>query len=144
MGQKQAPEEFFSLNQCAIYGHVTRQAIYNALRKGLKAEKRGNRWYIKRADYDEYRANKYNRDKCIFEGEPLFDAERGHYSIRQVALTLSESLGYHVDVQRLYYLVRSGQLKAFKRGAAWVICKEDAIAVLEKEKAYETDQRCFI
>ena len=130
-----ANEKFFTLSEAAEYAHVCRQAIYAALRKkALKAEKNGRRWCISRADLDDYRTNKYNRDRRKFNGEPIFDMEKGHFSVQQVCKVISSTLKKPYPLQHIYYLMRSGQLKAFKKGAAWVISKEDAIDLLEKEK----------
>ena len=143
--QSQAPEEFFSLKQAGDYAHVKRQAVYLAIKnRGLKAEKIGSRWRIKRADYDEWRANKYNRDKRKINGQLVFDLEKGHFSLNQVCKIFSETLGYSYSLQHLYYLVRTGQLKAFRKGSAWVIVKEDAIELLEKERGNDKRQRSFM
>lgn len=129
------PNEFFSLAEAASYSHVTRQAVYVAIRKKvLIAEKRNRQWYIKREDLDEYRSQKYNRDRRKFNDEPVFDMEKGHFSVQQVCKVISATLKRPYSLQHIYYLMRCGKLKAFRKGAAWVIAKEDAIDLLEKEK----------
>ena len=127
-------EEFFSLNEAAEYAHVTRQAIYKALtHRGLKAKKIGRRWHITRKDLDEYRVNKYNRDNRVINGELVFDMDKGEFSVPQVCKVFSSTMGRPFPVQRLYYLLRIGQLKASRKGASWVIKKEDAIELLQEE-----------
>lgn len=128
-------EGFFSLAQAADYAHVTRQAIYLAVKqRGLRAKKIGRQWYITKEDLDNYRANKYNRDLRKRDGEYIFDMEKGHFSVQQVCKVLSATLGRPYSLQHLYYLLRTGQLKAMRKGAAWVVEKDDAVALLEREK----------
>ena len=126
--------EMLTLTEAADYAHVTRQAIYTALRKrGLKAQKVGNRWLLLKADIDDYRGNKYNRDKRIINGQLVFDMEKGEFSVMQVLKVMSAALGYPFRIQRLYYLLRSGQLPSFKKGAAWIIMGKDASKLLQDE-----------
>jgi len=128
-------EELLSLAQAAKYAHVTRQAIFVAIkyRGGLNGIRKNNKWYIRRKDLDEYRTNKFNRDLRKHNGEYVFDMDKGHFSVHQVCKVLSSSLKRPYALQHLYYLIRTGQLKAFKTGYAWVIKKEDAVELLQKE-----------
>jgi excisionase family DNA binding protein len=66
-------------------------------------------------DLEEYKKNKYSRKKSMYEGEVLFDNKKGYYSINQVAKMLN------VPAQKIYYATRVGHLKAFRKGAAWVV-----------------------
>lgn len=128
-------EEAFSISQAADYSHVTRQAVYIALRKGnLRATKKGRRWVILKSDLEEYRLSKYNRDKRKFNNELIFDVEKGHFSVQQVCKVISSTLKRPYPIQHIYYLMRAGKLKAFRKGCAWVISKEDAVELLQKEK----------
>ena len=131
---KKENKEFFSLAQAAHYTHVERQAIYVALRRGqLKGNKVNGRWHITQVQLDEYRANKYNADKKTFDGELVFSPERGHYSIIHVSKVISHHLGKHYPIQHIYYLIRQGKIKAFRKGKSWVIGKEQAEELLIKE-----------
>jgi len=104
-----------SITEAAKINKVTRQAIYVAIKqKKLKATKK-NRWEINLKDLEEYRLNKYSRSKSIYDGELLFDNEKGYYSVNQVAKILS------VPSQKIYYATRTGMLKGTRKGAAWVI-----------------------
>lgn len=128
-------EIFFTLQEAADYSHVTKQAVYIALRKGkIKADKDGRKWKISKADLNAYRANKYNRDERIYNGEMVFDMEKGHFSVHQVSKVISSTLGHAYPPQKIYYFIRTGRLKAFRKGPAWVIAKEDAIGLLEREQ----------
>ena len=127
-------EDFMTLQQAAAYSHVTRQAVYKALKaKAIKAEKKGNRWYITKENIDAYRANKYNREDRVIDGEPVFDLEKGYFSVHQVCKVISATLGRPFPRQHLYYLLRTGQLKAFRKRSAWVIKKVDAVELLQRE-----------
>lgn len=108
-----------SITEAAKINNVTRQAIYVAIKqKKLKATKK-SRWEIDLKDLEEYRRNKYSRSKSVFEGELLFDNEKGFYSVKQVAKMLA------IPAQKVYYALRTGMLKSTRKGAAWVINVKD-------------------
>lgn len=109
-----------SITEAAERNNVTRQAIYVAIKLNkLKARKETTRWTIHLDDLEEYRKQKYSRSKSMFDGELLFDSGKGYRSVNQVASLLS------VPAQKVYYATRIGQLKAKRKGAAWVIHDED-------------------
>ncbi len=144
MTEKKLPDEFFSLRQAADYGNVSRQAIYSAIHKGkLKAVKQGNNWKIRRDDYDEYRLDRHNREKSVIGGEKVFDEAKGHYSIMFVSKALSAALGRPYPPQHLYYLIRTGQIEAFKKGSSWIIAAKDAQELYEKEMGIDDCLRRF-
>lgn len=112
-----------SITEAAKINNVTRQAIYVAIKlKKLKATKVHSRWTIDLKDLEEYRKQKYSRAKSMFEGELLFDNNKGYFSVNQVAKMLG------VPAQKIYYATRVGLLKAHRRGAAWVIHADDVKA----------------
>lgn len=116
----QAQDKVVSITEAAKINNVTRQAIYVAIKqKKLKAIKATTRWVINLKDLEEYRNNKYSRAKSVFDGELLFDNDKGFFSVNQAA----DMLG--VPAQKIYYATRVGQLKAHRKGAAWVIHKDD-------------------
>ena len=120
-GLKSLPEDkLVSITEAAKINKVTRQAIYVAIKLNkLKARKETTRWTIHLDDLEAYRKQKYSRTKSVFNGELLFDNERGYFSVNQVAEILK------VPNQKIYYATRVGLLKAQRRGAAWVIHTED-------------------
>lgn len=136
-------DKFYSLQEAAVYAHVCRQAIYVAIRKGqLRAEKmymaRGNgrnqmQWVIDRHDLDVYRSSKYNREKRMVEGEKLFDIELDRWSVLHAAKTLSSALGYHYKSSRIYYLLRIGKIRGYKKGSAWVISRDTLMEIYHQE-----------
>ncbi len=109
-----------SITEAARINNVTRQAIYVAIKqKKLKAYKDTTRWTIDLEDLDAYRKQKYSRTKSVFEGELLFDNQKGYFSVNQAAKMLG------VPSQKIYYATRVGLLKAVRKGAAWVIHSSD-------------------
>ena len=109
-----------SITEAARINNVTRQAIYVAIKqRKLKAHKDSTRWTIDLNDLEEYRKNKYSRTKSMYNGELLFDNDKGYYSVNQVAKMLG------VPAQKIYYATRVGLLKAIRKGAAWVIHAND-------------------
>ena len=108
-----------SITEAAKINKVTRQAIYVAIKqKKLKATKK-TRWEIDVTDLEEYRNNKYSRSKSMFDGELLFDNDKGYFSVNQVARMLG------VPSQKIYYATRTGMIKGSRKGAAWVIHAEE-------------------
>ena len=122
-----------SITEAARINNVTRQAIYVAIKqKKLKAHKDATRWTIDLTDLEEYRKQKYSRTKSMFNGELLFDNNKGFYSVNQVAEMLK------VPPQKIYYATRVGQLKAHRKGAAWVMHVDDIKSYREDHLAKKT------
>ncbi len=114
------PKKVVSITEAARINNVTRQAIYVAIKqKKLKAHKDSTRWTIDLDDLEAYRRQKYSRTKSMFQGELLFDNNKGYYSVNQAAKMLG------VPAQKIYYATRVGLLKASRKGAAWVIHTSD-------------------
>jgi excisionase family DNA binding protein len=109
-----------SITEAARINNVTRQAIYVAIKqRKLKAYKDTTRWTIDLDDLESYRRQKYSRTKSMFDGELLFDNQKGFFSVNQAAKMLG------VPAQKIYYATRVGILKASRKGAAWVIHSSD-------------------
>lgn len=116
-----------SITEAAKLSKVTRQAIYVAIKLNkLKASKETTRWTIHLDDLEAYRQQKYSRTKSMFDGELLFDNAKGYHSVNQVAQMLK------VPAQKIYYATRIGQLKAQRKGAAWVIHNDDLVEYSQK------------
>ena len=113
--------------EAAEINGVTRQAIYVAIKqKKLKASKGGTRWEIGLKDLEEYRKQKYSKDKSLFNGELLFDKSKGLHSVKEVAKILN------LSIQHIYYSIRVGLMKATQKSAAWVIHVDDIKSYQEK------------
>lgn len=109
-----------SITEAARINNVTRQAIYVAIKQGkLKASKDNTRWTIDLNDLEAYRRQKYSRTKSMYNGELLFDNQKGFHSVNQVAKMLK------IPAQKVYYATRVGLLKASRKGAAWVVHVND-------------------
>ena len=121
-----ADEKLVTITEAARRNNVTRQAIYVAIKLNkLKARKETTRWTIHLDDLEEYRKQKYSRTKSTFNGELLFDNNKGYFSVNQVAEMLN------VPAQKIYYATRIGLMQAHRKGAAWVIHSDDVKAYRE-------------
>ncbi len=119
-GMETPRKKVVSITEAARINNVTRQAIYVAIKqKKLKAYKDTTRWTIDLDDLESYRKQKYSRTKSMFDGELLFDNQKGFFSVNQAAKMLG------CPAQKIYYATRVGLLKASRKGAAWVIHSSD-------------------
>lgn len=141
---KKNPNDLLTISQLADYAHVKRQAVYLAMRKGgfTGIRKKGIYWVL-RKDYDEYRLNKYSREKRQLNGEKIYDIPNGKLSTFYVARVMQEELGRIVPLQRIYYLLRQGSLKGHKIGGTWVIMAADAQEFLNTQLEKENRQLKF-
>lgn len=134
-----AEGKLVSISEAAELYDVTRQAIYVAIKlKKLKAKKDTSRWTIKLSDLEEYRRERYSRMKSVYDGEPLYDNEKGYFSIHQTAKILN------VPAQKIYYATRTGMLRGTRKRAAWVIHADDIVAYQQEhlvEKDSSNDQK---
>lgn len=129
-------DQAVTITEAARINGVTRQAIYVAIKQNkLRAQKDSTRWTIRLGDLDEYRSNKYSRTKSVFDGELIFDNQKGYYSVNQVAKILG------VPAQKIYYATRVNMLKAIRKGAAWVIHEDDVNAYREQFLAKKNGRR---
>ena len=139
-------DPYMTLREAARHANVDRQAIYAAIRAGkLKADKvdwkSAMRWRIKKSDLENYRKNKYNPEKRLWNGERLIDIENNRWSILYASKTLSLMLNRPVPIARIYYLIRTGQVQAKKQGFAWVLTKECIIDIYKKEGGVMNEQQ---
>lgn len=140
MGKKKGQKKVFndglmSMEEAAQYARISRQAMAMAIRsKRIQGHKKGYFWRFSKEQVDQYRESKYNREYSKINGEPIFSIENGVYSVNHVARILSHVLKVNFDkIKRwLYIRVRTGDLPAYKKGAAWVILREDAEELLRK------------
>lgn len=135
-------EELIPLRKAAMMCNVTKQALYVAFKKrGLKAIMMNKRIFVTEKALYDYQLNKYNSDLRKFEGEYVFDLTKGHFSIHQVLRALSEELKRPYPKQRIYYFLRTGQLKGFRKGNAWIVMQESAVELLQKELLNQQEER---
>lgn len=120
MTESHSDRKVVSITEAAELNQVTRQAIYVAIKqRKLRAHKATTRWEIDVKDLEEYRKNRYCRSKSTFEGELLYDNTKGYYSVGQAAMLLN------VPAQKIYYALRIGMIQGSRRGAAWVLHKDE-------------------
>jgi hypothetical protein len=130
----QTSKIYYSLNEAASHARVQRQALYVAIRKGrLKAEKFDDKWIVAKDDLDEYRASKFDRDARVFQGERIYDLEKGTFSVTQVCQILSQNLNAPYPRSKLYYYMKTKVINSYRKGHAWVINREDAFLLLQYE-----------
>ena len=111
-----------SMSDLARKYHVTRQAVFKVIEKGLiPAHREGREWRVFEADYNEFRAAKYNRCRSKFNGDLLYRPDFQEMSPRQCA----KLFGLHE--QHVYYLVRHKKIPFEKRGAAVILRFEDCM-----------------
>ncbi len=136
-------EEFLTQKEAIKYLRISREAIFLARQKNrLKFYKEGKYVYFKKSDLDDYIKSKFlpSLRRTSDTKELIFDLNTGFFSIPVVAKVLSDSLGYSYSAQHLYYLIRIGLLRCYKKGIFHLISREDAIELLEKERNKNPDK----
>ena len=152
-------DEWISISEAAKEARVVRQAIFNAIKKGqIVAEKRelfskktrnGKPFFVKqkiiclkRSDLNKYRENKHLCEKRQFEGRSLFDIADDRWSVLHASKWFAEEMGRFYPVNRLYHLIRTGELPAKKHGGSCVLSRKDLIELYEKEtKLFEEREK---
>jgi excisionase family DNA binding protein len=139
------PQELLSMPEIIAYAKIGRAAVYTAIKKGrLTAIKVRGHYKVSRSEIDRYRLSKYNRDEREINGRKLFCVEEGTFSVHQVAKIVSNELKIAYSMQRVYHLIRTGQLRASRVGRTFVVMRDDLIALIEKEKGVKfEDYRQF-
>ena len=123
-----------SQSMAAKYLERTIQALYAAARKGhLKSYRVGGRVFYERDDLDEYAKNRYNRHKTSKDhGMPIFNNQKGIYSVPQLAKYLQ------IPQQKIYYMIRAGQLPFTRHRSALIIDINSCKAILhDLSKSYK-------
>lgn len=127
-------ETLFRISDACRILNISRQGVYVAIKKKkLVATKIGNRFFFKKSVLFEYLNNKYNRDLRKKDGECIFDLKKGTLSVSQATRVYSVGIGYPCSNQRIYYLLRTGQIKASRVGAAWVVDRKSLLKCIERE-----------
>ena len=121
--------KYLSIDQAADLMHCTRLAIYKAIRKKrLSAHKiwikykTGStrfKWHVTQEDLDKYNESRYKRDFSTHEGKPLYDKEKGEYSVNEVAEILKKPREW------IYNKIKSKRLVASKKRSSWIISTDE-------------------
>jgi excisionase family DNA binding protein len=120
--------EFLTISEAAIIRNVSRQAIFSAIKSNyLNAFKNEEGiWQISYSDLDRYENTRHQRkERSRFNGNRLFE-EGKTYTVDDVAKTTG------IPKQNIYYLIRSGSLKAEKKGYQFVISLEAYLKIIEE------------
>lgn len=113
------PDEMLTLTDAAEEMRSSRQAVYIAIRKGrLKAAQIHRHWWVRRGDLTEYRSMRYCRLYSTYQGEPLYDLEKGEFGPEHAAKYLG------VPKNKIYYLITKGELRVSRRGHHYILLKD--------------------
>lgn len=117
-----------SVSQAAGKRNVSRQAIFYAIKMNrLKARKENGCWLISDQDLQIFVDSKFSRSISKKDGELIFDKNKGHYSVSEVAKMLKKPR------HQVYYFVRLGSLKSHRLGGN-IIIKDEDIKTFIKDK----------
>lgn len=121
-------DELFTISETSKMCNVSRQAVYIAIKKKrLKAQLISRVWIIAKEDIEIYRASRYNRENSKINGEPVFDIVNGYLSVNHISKL------FGLSTQHIYYLLRTGQLHAAKKGSAWVVKFEEVKKIYDEK-----------
>lgn len=135
---------FSSMRDTIEYSKMGRCAIYVAIKKGkLKAKKVGRRWEITPALIDQYKAKKFVREYKTEDGELVYSSERGTFSANQACKIISCNLKKEYSLNKIYYYIHTGAIKAYRYGKAWVIPKKEIIKICKMEMKEDPQQILF-
>ncbi len=109
-----------SILQASKLRNCTKQSIVYALKKNrLKGEKIDGKWMLKYQDFIDYINSRWDRKYSKFNDEPLYNREKGEYSVEEASRLLC------MNIQRVYYALRNGKINGFKKKKSWVIRIQD-------------------
>lgn len=127
--------DILTISEAAQAAEVSRQAIYRAIKnERIKGKKINNTWTFTNHEFEEYMKFRYSRQFSTYQGELLFDIEKGEYSVPEAAKKCG------VNEQHIYYKLRRGELKGRKKGGAWVLNYEDLVETF-KEKIQKENEK---
>lgn len=127
-------EDWLTISETANKCKITRQAVYVAIKKKrLKAQLVNRLWVMHVQDVEIYRASRYDRCNSKINGEPIFDIAQGYLSVNHVSKL------FGINTQHIYYLLRTGQIHAAKKGSAWVVNFEE-IKKIYNQKNHSEDK----
>ena len=122
------------LAEASKYLGISRQAIRQAImQKRINSIKFEGRWRFTTFELDEYKRRKHKREFSIYEGQLLYDKNKGEFSITEAAQILG------CPRQHLYYAARCNKIHTTRKRKSWIITTEDIveyrkIMVLQKKK----------
>jgi hypothetical protein len=127
MADDPTDDDYFKASSLAKLGLMRQTAIYQAITTGrLKAKRENGKLMISRKDFQDYLRLRYDRSRSTFEGQPLFDPDKGECSVRQGAKLL------RMEPSNLYYYIRMGYIPAKRKGKAYVLHVDDVQELKKK------------
>lgn len=142
-------KDFKTLAEAAEYSHLAKVSIYDAIKKGkLRASKqpflrRRSRWMVTKEDLDDYRRNKFNRERAVHKGKLIYDLDEGRWGVYHAAKILSEVLSRPFRPQCIYEGIHRGEIVASKCGSRWIIAKDEILKIYERNLNKEEEQMKF-
>lgn len=127
-----------TLNEVAEKRGITTSAVHYSIVKGkLKATKKNGRWVVKLSDVLKYEKNLYKHEFSLLKGKPVFDKNKGFYSVKEA----SEILG--CNRQLIYYALRKEKIRYHHRHnkVTWVIHKHDIDEFKKEMKSFPRKYR---
>lgn len=135
-------EDKINMKEAAEIAHVTKQAIYMAIRKKrIKAWQEKGQWFTTSADLQAYRESKHTPENRLHEGKQIFDIEAGRFSVSQASTLISHYLKTPYHRNKLYYLIKTGYLPAARIGSSYIINRDDIIKMIKEEYGKICDPR---
>ena len=118
---------YYTVAELAKMRSISRGAVYKAIERGcLNATNLAGQLYVKMCDWSLYNLNKRSHDHIRLQGKRVYEPEKGVYSILQASRKISQTLGYPFTRQKIYYRIRTGEVKCEFIGSH-VILKEEEI-----------------
>ncbi len=118
---------YIKISDAARIKCCTVQALYQAMQRGvLKRKKINGKLYTTKEWLQEYEeALNSRQEHAVFNGKPVFNPEKGEYSIEQFAKLIGQ------EPHNVYWHMTLGKIKAIRRGYYWVIRKDQLQAAQE-------------
>lgn len=119
--------KYITIAEAAESLEVSVQAVYQAIRRrNLKAKIKGRRMFTSYEwlrEYMEHWASKQEHSR--FNGEKVFNKDKGEYSVVMVA----QELG--VKTQLIHDMCKEGKIKTYRKSTFLIISKEELERVKE-------------
>lgn len=135
-------EDKINMKEAAEIAHVTKQAIYMAIRKKrIKAWMEKGQWITTSSELQAYRESKHTPENRLHEGKQIFDIEEGKFSVSQAATLISHYLKTPYPRNKLYYLIKIGELPASRIGSSYIVTREAILKLIKDEYGKICDPR---
>lgn len=111
--------------------------IYTAAsKKRISRRKINGQFYYTKHDLDNYRLSRNSQLNRMYKGEKLFDIDKGLFSVSIVLQCIRHVLKREISRKRIYEYLRNNEHTSFKKGREYVITRDDAEKMLDREIEY--------